>query len=99
MGIHKQFEHCLVILGSAAAACTSKDHLCGFALSGIEQRPGPAVGWRQAARVLPFQELQGSRQGGNCRAIEHHLQALAAGLEHFTEMAKQAKTSHIGAAW
>ena len=98
LGIHKQFEQRLVLLGIQAIACARKDHFRGVALAGIQQRPGPAVGRRQAARVLRFQELEGSRQGRNRRPIEHHVQALAAGLEHFTEMAKQAKTSHIGAA-
>ena len=57
LGIHQQFEHRLLILGINAATCASKAHLRGMVLAGIEQRPGPAVGWRQAARVLLFQEL------------------------------------------
>ena len=57
LGIHKQFQQCLVILGINAATFASKAHLRGLVLAGIEQRPGPAVGWRQAARVLLFQEL------------------------------------------
>jgi len=59
--IHEQFQNRLPQRWIKAVVGRSQPHLRCQVVAGLQQRPGSAVGWRQAARVVRLQQRQGSR--------------------------------------